>query len=145
MRQRKAPWTRSVLGLFVVVWLNVALQPCALAYGGSTGIGRAHCPPVQTEDVSARSEDGASQSDSNIVLCETSSAQCAFVDDFNYDGRVIEVKVKHEPSVEPFAIVPPFPVIALDDHLIANARDHGRLLLPGDQSRCNVFYCVYLI
>ena len=77
--------------------------------------------------------------------CETSAAQCAFVDDFNYDGRVIEVKVKDEPSDEPLGMATPIPVIVLDDSLIANPGIGDGSFFPGDPPLLNVLYCVYLI
>ena len=38
IRRRQKPWARRVLGLFVMVWLNVALQPCAMALGDAHDI-----------------------------------------------------------------------------------------------------------
>ena len=145
IRQRQAPWARSVLGLFVVVWLTMALQPCAMAFGGSNSHGRSHCPPVQTEETSSHSAYVVDQSDPSVPPCETSAAQCAFVDDFNYDGRVIEVKVKDEPSDEPFGAAAPIPVIAIEDRLVANPGIGNSSFFPGDSPLLNVLYCVYLI
>lgn len=37
------------LGVFVAVWLNLAVQPCAMALGLDRDC--PHCPPVQHEDM----------------------------------------------------------------------------------------------
>lgn len=145
IRQRKTPWARSVLGLFVVVWLNMALQPCAMAFGGSDNHGRSHCPPAQTEEISSHSANAVDESDPSVTPCKTSAAQCAFVDDFNYDGRVIEVKVKDEPSDEPLGMATPIPVVVLDDSLIAKPGIRDGSVFSGDPPLLNVLYCVYLI
>ena len=47
-RQARIPWARRVLGAFVVVCLNMALQPCAMAFGGDHDC--VHCPPAITDE-----------------------------------------------------------------------------------------------
>jgi hypothetical protein len=142
IRQRQGPWARSVLGLFVVVWLNMALQPCAMAFGGTSNHGRTHCPPAQTEEISAQN---ASESDPGVSPCETSAVQCALVDDFNYDGRVVKVKVKGEPSDQLLAITEPIPVVAPERSASTIIHVDYTSIVSGDPPPLNVLYCVYLI
>jgi len=144
MRQRQAPWTRSVLGLFVVVWLNMVLQPCAMAFGDPNNPDRAHCPTMQTEETTSQSAYDAAES-AGVLPYETSAAQCAFIDDFNYDGRMVEAKVKNEPSDETPGVAAPFPAIALEKGLMASPGAGNHSFFPGDPPPLNVLYCVYLI
>jgi len=127
----------------------MALQPCAMAFGGSSNYGNAHCPPAQSGDVSSHGAHETDQSGPSTPPCETSVSHCAFVDDFNYDGRVVKVKVKDAPSDEssdePFGIAAPIASCALEGDPLA-IQGIGESSSPhGAQPRLNVLYCVYLI
>ena len=149
IRQQRGPWGRRVLGLFVVVWLNVALQPCAMAFGDASDHGCLHCPPVHSVEASAHNShegtDQSDQSDQKASPCETSASQCAFLEDFNYDGRTAKVKVDNEPGDVPVGIVSsiaansfegnPLPLFGIGDYSNSIAR----------QAALNILYCVYLI
>ena len=47
----QTPWARYALSLFVVVWLNTALQPCAMAAGDAGGHDHdcPYCPQGQID------------------------------------------------------------------------------------------------
>ena len=49
IRQQKASWTPGVLGLFVFVWLNLALQPCAMAMDSEHEHDCPRCPPAHQQ------------------------------------------------------------------------------------------------
>ena len=145
IRQRKAPWTRRVLGMFVVVWLNMALQPCAMAFGDAIDHTCQHCPPAHVEATAAHTGHGADHSNSDTAPCETDASQCTLLEDFNYDGRVNNVKVKDAPSDGPVCIAPSIAVISPGNQLceISDVGDHS--CLPGHQPLLNILYCVFII
>ena len=128
-----------------MVWLNMALQPCAMAFGDANDHDCLHCPPMHSEESSAHSSHDTDNSDHGTSPCETSASQCAFLDDFNYDGRTVKVKVDDEPGDVPVGIV----------SWIAGGSFAGNSLQfsgIGDYSNSiarraalNILYCVYLI
>ena len=100
---------------------------------------------MQTEEISVQIAFEVEQSAPETPPCETSAAQCAFVDDFNYDGRVMEAKVKKAPSDVPLGIAATIHVIALEGSLIADSGVGDDRFVSGDPPSLNVLYCVYLI
>ncbi len=125
-----------------MVWLNMALQPCAMAFGDANDHDCPHCPPMHSEEASAHNMDN---SDHGTSPCETSVSQCAILEDFNYDGRTVKVKVDNEPGDVPVGIVA---------SIAANsfAGNSLQLFSIGDYSNSiarraalNILYCVYLI
>lgn len=144
MRQRRTPWARRVLGVFVVVWLNMALQPCAMAFGGPGEHDCLHCPPAHAEEGSAHSQHHSDDSDSVSSPCEMGASQCTFGDDFNYDGRILKVKVKDVPVDVPLAIAPGIAEVSLAAISPAVPCNSIRSYIPGDPPPLNVLYCVYL-
>ena len=143
IQQRQAPLARRVLGLFVAVWLTMALQPCAMAFGDVNDDGCLHCPAAHSEEISSHSAHAADQPELSALPYETDASQCGFASDFNYDGRVL--KVKDSPTDVPTNIVPSLAVIPLEKNLPALPDIADSSCLPGDPQRLNVFYCVYLI
>ncbi len=72
LRRRNRHLGRLIISGFLVVWLNMALQPCLMAAEPMTGHGDhdcPHCPDVVTH------------------CDEESTARCAWVDAYDYDGR----------------------------------------------------------
>ncbi|MCH7854929.1 MAG: hypothetical protein IIB76_11435 [Proteobacteria bacterium] len=143
MQKRKAPLARNVLGLFIVVWLNMALQPCAMAFGGAGDHDCTHCPPTHSGELAAHSAHDMEHAAPVTAPCETSASQCALVDDFNYDGR--SAKVKDAPSDVPVAIVPSSSGILTESRSIRYSVLGERSCLPSSLLPLNVLYCVYLI
>ncbi len=143
IRQRQALRARHVLGLFAVVWLNMALQPCAMAFGDKNDDGCPYCPPALSVDMSSHSSHDADHSDPGGSPCEIDVSQCALVDNFNYDGRA--VKIKDTPSDVQVGIAPRIFGISLADNspVLLDSSDHS--YLPGGSPPLNTLYCVYLI
>ena len=143
MQQRRTPSARRVLGLFVVVWLNMALQPCAMAFGGVGDHDCMHCPPANSGEVSSHSAHDMDHSAPVTAPCETNASQCTIVDDFNYDGR--STKVKDAPSDVPIGIT------LSDDGVLSESRSYahsaigGRSHPPSSSPPLNILYCIYLI
>ncbi len=145
MRQRRGPWGTSVLGLFVVVWLNVILQPCAMAFGGDSDHGCMHCPPAISGEASSHSAHEADPSELGSAPCETNASQCAFLDDFKFDGRTAKAKIEDAPADVPVGILPSAAAFPLGDSLSLLAGMADRSYLPGDPPSFTVLYGVYLI
>ena len=141
--QARTPWARRVLGTFVVVCLNLALQPCAMAFGGGED-DCVHCPPAMTEEGAAHSMHHADDSDSTSTNCATGMSQCMVGDDINVDSRTSTIKVKDVPADSVLAIAPAMPVPALAEYSPLLAQLCIRSYLPGEPPPLNVLYCVYL-
>ncbi len=147
IRQRQTPWARRVLGLFIVVWLNMALQSCAMAFAGSYQDSVEHCPPGTHAEFNIPGDHDLQGDTTLDEPCNFTGAHCAFLDDYNYDhdGRTIQVKVKHAPSDVPLGIASPImtsPV--LSGWLKANGAADPRRG-PCIQPSSNLLYCVYQI
>ena len=78
----------STLAMFVVVWLNMALQPCLMAASPILPDAHEHsdCPHCPEMAMLAADGDGA----------------CSFIDDFDFDGR--------DPKTPDASLVAPMPV-----------------------------------
>lgn len=142
-RRHKTPWTRRVLGLFVVVWLNLALQPCAMAMGGGDDHDCPHCPPSHTQK-----HDGHAMASSDAgreMPCATGATDCSVLDDYNYDGRSAQVKVKDVPS-EPLVTLFPSALFLADarPNLVVAHTPPSINHPPGPSLPLNILYCVYL-
>ena len=124
-RHRSHNLIRAVLALFVTVWLNMALQPCLMAAElampdvHSSG-DCVHCP--QTGDVA---------NDDN----------CAYVDDYDFDGRLPNLDFDHHTAVVVSTIL-------WDEFLPVSARQlpKGTVSARGPPTGppLNVLHCVYL-
>jgi len=145
IRQRQTPWAQRVLGLFVVAWLNMALQPCAMAFGDNHQHDKEHCPPVAMGEASSSAEHDANSADMLDELCNITGAQCAFLDDYHYDGRIVELKVKHAPSDVPLGVMQSVATSPLPDGSpVMRNVDHP----PGQSEHrppLNLLFCVYQI
>ena len=143
-RQARTPWTRRVLGTFVVVCLNLALQPCAMAFGGAGEHDCMHCPPALAEEGAAHSMHRADDSNGSSAPCATGMSQCVVGDEINIDSRTPTVKVKDVPSDTLLAIAPANAVLTPAEYSASLPVSFVRPYLPGDPPPLNVLYCVYL-
>ena len=72
IRRRNRSLGRLIISAFLVVWFNMALQPCLMAAAPLTGHAEHDCPHCP---------EPASHCD------EGSAARCTWVDAYDYDGR----------------------------------------------------------
>jgi hypothetical protein len=128
-----------------MVWLNVALQPCAMAFGGDNDHGCLHCPSADSGGVSSNMAHEADHSESSTPPCEPNASQCTFLDGFKHDGRTANVKVEDAPDDVPVAILPSAAVFPLGNSLSRLPGMGDMSYLPGDSPSLNVLYGVYLI
>lgn len=145
IRQKPNRWTRRAFGLLVVVWLNIALQPCVMAFGDVNNHGCPGCPPPSAEDISSYSAHDAGNSNLDATMCASSTADCELVDDFNFSGRATSVSTKDAPIDIPVGIAPPVDTISLVNDLSARPDVSNTFYLPGDSLPLRVLYCSYLI
>ena len=96
---RTRGWGHPVLGLFAAVWLNLALQPCAMAMEADHDC--PHCPPAHEHEMSAHHGHGEPKAE---AACATMEAPCGELDDVSFDGRTGQLKVKDAVEL-PVAIV----------------------------------------
>ncbi|MGB5210132.1 MAG: hypothetical protein WBP60_06385 [Gammaproteobacteria bacterium] len=77
----------STIAMFVVVWLNMALQPCLMAAGPILPQGHEHgdCPHCP-----------------DAALLQVDGGECSYFDDFDFDGR--------DPKTPDASLVVPMPV-----------------------------------
>ena len=98
MRRHRTARARRVTGAFLFVWLSLAMQPCVMALGMDGDHDCPHCPPP-VEMMHHAGHDMAMSE----MPCATGD-DCSPLDDFNYDGRTPQAKVK-DVKLQPLAIV----------------------------------------
>jgi len=98
-KQRRT-WGRSALGLFAAVWLNLALQPCAMAYEVENDHECPHCPPAEMQG----HHDMHAGMDAEIP-CADGMSDCGLDGDFSHDARGGQSKFKPGHGDTPVAIV----------------------------------------
>ena len=138
-RQRQSRGRRA-LGLFVAVWLNLSLQPCAMAYeADDQDHDCPHCPPAATH------EHGNKHAGMDRGMpCADGMADCAIDADWSHDGRGANAKLKDAPADAPAAIVPT--EAATRPPPLGSSIPPPRFLTlrPGAPPPLHVLYCVYL-
>ena len=149
IRQRQVPWARRVLGMFVVVWLNMALQPCAMAFGNvdakANGHDCPHCPPAHAAKDSSHAAHDMDHADTSTSPCEINASSCAFPDDFNFDVRSVKIKVENAPGDVPVGIVSSIAGNPSNGNSLQLSGIGDKSYVPPYRSALNVLYCVYLI
>jgi hypothetical protein len=128
------------MGFFAVVWLNLALQPCAVALEGNE-----ECPHCPTEmDHRGMSHHGDSHdSAGSDAPCATSGSDCMLVDDYNHD-RGGYVKLKDAPNNAPVAVADTNVVPSNVSRTMLPIVNRHTFAAPGAAPPLNVLYCVYL-
>lgn len=81
-RRRPAAATARLLGAVIVAWVNMAVAPCAMAFGGEPDC--PHCPPAQESEAAAHHGD---HGDDVKAGCDSLQSQCDDADQFSFDGR----------------------------------------------------------
>lgn len=126
-----------ILGLFTAVWLNLALQPCAMALEQDHDC--PHCPPAHEQEMAGHHGHGAAADE---APCASMQAPCGDLEDVSLDGRGGQLKVKDVVEapvaitgdlVEPFADICSYAYSSTD-----------LPLLKGQSPPLHVLNCVYL-
>ena len=139
IRQRQHTWARRALGLFVAVWLNLALQPCAMALEAVQDNDCPHCPPAQTHE-----HEGMHESMSHEMLCASAAADCSFSEDLNHDGRSDQPKLKDAHIDSPIAISSRELALFYGNPVDYRPPPRYTSVHTGAPPPLNVLHCVYL-
>ena len=128
-RRRKTTLGRYVLSAFVLVWLNMALQPCVMAMGSEPEPDCAHCPPAHSQEAPP---------------CDVEVAPgCDYDSELNFDARTIRLEPNDAPTELPAAITS----TALEwpeASGIACPRPRPPTLADPSGPPLNIRFCVYL-
>jgi hypothetical protein len=128
---------QRALGLFAAVWLNLALQPCAMAMEGDHDC--PHCPPAREHEMAGH-HGHAVQAEK--ARCASLDSACGELDDASLDGRTGHIKLKQLGEV-PVAITPRLAEFgAVPATTIRSSTGPPRC--PGRFPPLHVLYCVYL-
>jgi hypothetical protein len=137
-RRKPATVTSRLLGIAVVLWLNLAVQPCAMAFASDQDC--SHCPPAQEDSMAAHhGHHGDKASD----RCDSLEADCGDVSDFSFDGRQSQNKFKDKADLV-LAVPVSVPEASLDPiGFSTTAADPPRP--AGSSRRLHIINCVFLI
>lgn len=143
-KKRQIPWARRALGMFVVVWLNLALQPCAMAMGGDDDHDCPHYPPSHTQRHEGHEMSSDTTADHDMP-CATGATDCTAFDAVNVDARSGGLKLKDTSNDQP-DVIGPFAAFIADTGPSRTVVVEPPSSHPPDFSPpLNVLYCVYLI
>jgi len=136
IRQQQS-WGRRALGLFVAVWLNLALQPCVMAYQVEEDC--PDCPPMQMAE-----QAGVHGDMDHEMPCANSLDDCFVDEDLNHDGRSGQIKLKDLSHDIPLVITDNGSLLRFQSPSDATSRPRYALLHPGAPPPLYVLHCVYL-
>ena len=128
---------RNALGLFAAVWLNLVLQPCAMAFETPQGPVCPNCPPAHEQPMPAHHFH-----DTAGMHCASLHAGCGELGGVSVDNRGDLPKIKL-PGELPALIMGDYPEPRIEAARYlpqpVNPRDG-----PATAPPRNVLFCVYL-
>lgn len=135
-RQLRGSRGLRTFGLFVAVWLNLALAPCAMAYEAAQDHDCPNCPPAAHHDMHVGHDAKAS------MPCADGLSDCMIEGDVNHDGRQGQLKTgEDQPSPGmPFAGQPPVSI----QPVAAVALPRYTSIHPGAPPPIHLLNCVFL-
>ena len=136
-RERPAALRRKVLGLLTVLWLNMAVLPCAMAFESSESC--PHCPPAGEHEMASHHGHSEVQAE---PPCASVQAECCDLVDASVDTRGGKLKVK------PASDVAFVPAPAMAELPLRTSVQRCALSDPpdivGSSPPLHVLFCVYL-
>jgi hypothetical protein len=158
-RRPHAARTRSVLAVFVVAWMNLVLQPCAMALGGVEQHDCPRCPDSASADHAAHEMAGHDMVGHEMaghdmaghdmamgdMPCASAATDCSLADELNYDSRNTELKPKDSPQDLPIAVLPAIATVPALRPADYAGWHRTRSPPPGSSTPLNITYCVFLI
>jgi hypothetical protein len=134
--------------VFVVIWLNFVIQPCAMALGNVEDHDCPRCPPSHTDERPDHAMPGHDMAGhdmpSSEMPCATGAADCSLADELNHDGRAVKLELKDSPNDLPIAIHPSIAQASARQPAEYAGWRSTRSPPPAPSVPLNVFYCVYL-
>lgn len=126
----------KALGFFVACWLNLALQPCAMAFEG---------PRDSSDDSVTMSATHAQHADmDHEVPCSDAAADCMLADTVNHDARNGQESSRQPADILVAITVSTEPVAVHKDSRHDPRFPRYSVLQPGGPPDLHVLYCVYL-
>jgi hypothetical protein len=139
---------RSILGVFIVAWLNFVLQPCAMAIGNMEEHDCPRCPPSHEEMRADHAMHGrhlaAEETAPHEMPCANTATDCSLLDELNYDGRIVKLELDNAPVDTPIAVAPALISEPHLQHADCHSWHPARSPPPRSSVPLNVYYCVYL-
>jgi len=143
LRIGHARWGRRSLTLLVLAWLNLVLQPCAMAMAGDS----ASCPDCPAAHVhehmgAATMAEHDHEMDAGSTRCGGGLIDCVNLDDINQGDRQKQLPIDSGPVL---LALPPMEYVHADDRRAPapfGAGDAARL--RGAFPPLHVLHCVYL-
>jgi len=140
--QRRS-WGRSALGLFAAVWLNLALQPCAMALTQEDDHDCPNCPPAEMQGHHDMHADMHAGMDAQMP-CADGLSDCSLDGEFSHDTRFGTSKFKSGQADWPATIA----ITELVTPSLVPLRERPpppfATTYPGTPPPLHVLYCVYL-
>ena len=139
IRHERRARGRSALGLFVAVWLNLALQPCAMANVAEDDHDCPNCPPAEVQG----HHDMHAGMDAEMP-CADGLSDCQLDGDFSHDARGASSKAKSSQADFPAAIaIADVPVLS-QVPMRERPPPPAASTQSGRPPPLHVLYCVYL-
>jgi len=139
IRQQQQSWSRRALGLFMAVWLNLALQPCAMAFQVDDDRDCPNCPPAQMQEHAGMHGDMDHE-----TPCADGVDDCSIADDLNHDGRGGQIKLKDLSNDIPLVIADIASQIRFQYPSNAISQPRYALRRSSAQPPLYVLHCIYL-
>lgn len=136
-RPKPAALRRRVLGLLTVLWLNMAVLPCAMAFESAETC--PHCPPADEHDMASHHGHDEPKAE---PACATMQVECCDISEASIDSRGGKLQAKPASDVV-FVMAPPIaalPVRTSGQRYCATDPPDA----PGVAPPLHVLYCVYL-
>jgi hypothetical protein len=140
IRESRVSASRRTASLFILLWIGIIVQPCAMALAGSIEAGCSHCPAEAAAmgGHGDHHDEPAAKPD-----CSEASAACGELSPASHDRRSAGLEKKpHFPDLLPFA---PWVAIDVNDPHLASLQtwaDPG--VRPGAPPPLYDLFCVYL-
>jgi len=136
-RRKPAAPKRSVLGLLAVLWLNMAVLPCAMAFESDEPC--PHCPPAEDHQMASHHGHGGVDA---VPTCATAQSECCDLAAASIDTRGSKLKFKSASDIV-LITAPLKPVLparaSVQRHVASDPPD-----IFGTSPPLHILYCVYL-
>lgn len=136
-RRKTAALKRNLLGLLAVLWLNMAVLPCAMAFESDEPC--PHCPPAEDHQMASHHGHGKAKA---TPSCATAQPECCDLAAASIDTRGSNLQIK--PTSDVVFIAPHFSAVlpaqaSVQRHVASDPPD-----ISGTSPPLHVLYCVYL-
>ncbi len=144
LRHNQSVRTRRVVGLFVLAWLVIAIQPCVMALGGESDHDCPHCPPAHEMHAGDHGHSGHHGTPTPVSSpCSDGTSDCDGSELFKHDGRVGDIKPKDPPPDTP-AVLLPRASVAQPAARAVSVRAATGPIPAGVPPPLNLLYCTFL-